>query len=110
MNNIIIKDEAIESIVLNATLTVEGVVDTWRGIEEYIPYLNKDKKRPHGIDFVITDDHTINMNVFIIVKYGFDFREIGKEVQENVQKQIESMTPFKTEKINVIIEDVKYEN
>ena len=110
MENMIIKDEAIESIILNSILGVEGVIDTWKGIEEYIPYLNTDKKHPHGIDFVITKDNVISMNVFLIVKYGFDLRKIGKEVQENIKNQLENITPFKVGKINVIIEDVKYED
>ena len=110
MKNVIIKDEAIESIILNATLGVEGVIDTWKGIEEYIPYLNEDKKHPHGIDFIVTEDNIISMNIFIIVKYGFDLKKIGKEIQNNVKNQLENITPFKVGKINVVVEDVKYED
>ena len=109
MDTIIIKDEAIEAIILNATLGVEGVEDTWKGIEEFIPYLSKDKKHPHGIDFVVADG-IISMNIFLIAKYGFDLREVGKDVQKNVKTQIETMTPFKVGEINVIVEDIKYED
>ncbi|MCD6426982.1 MAG: Asp23/Gls24 family envelope stress response protein [Caldisericaceae bacterium] len=109
MSEVIITDEAIESIILNATLSVDGVFDTWRGIEEYIPYVNKDKKRPHGVDFVI-QNNILSANVFIVAKYGYDLRKIGAEVQKNIKLRIETMTPFKVGKINVIIEDVKYEH
>ncbi len=109
MSRVIITDEAIESIILNATLSVDGVYDTWRGIEEYIPYLNKDKKHPHGIDFVVKNG-VLSANVFITVKYGFDLRKIGAEVRKNIKMQVESMTPFKMGELNIVIEDVKYEH
>jgi uncharacterized alkaline shock family protein YloU len=108
MSKVIITDDAIESIILNATLSVEGVADTWRGIEEYIPYLNKDKKHTHGIDFVL-ENGIVSANVFVIAKYDFDLRKLGKEIQQNVKSQVESMTPFKVGTINVVIEDIAYE-
>jgi uncharacterized alkaline shock family protein YloU len=108
MGKVIITDDAIESIILNATLSVEGVADTWRGIEEYIPYLNKDKKHTHGIDFVL-ENGIVSANVFVIAKYDFDLRKLGKEIQQNVKSQVESMTPFKVGTINVVIEDIAYE-
>ncbi len=108
MSKIIITDEAIESMILNATLSVDGVWDTWRGIEEYIPYVNKDKKHPHGIDFVVRNG-ILNVNVFVTVKYGYDLRKIGAEIQKNIKIQLENMTPFEVGRVNVIIEDIKYE-
>jgi len=109
MGKVVITDDAIESIILNATLAVEGVVDTWRGIEEYIPYLNKDKRHTHGIDFVLQNG-VVSANVFVIAKYNFDLKKIGKDIQTNVKSQVESMTPFKVGTINVIVEDIAYES
>ncbi len=108
MSKIVITDEAIESIILNATLSVDGVWDTWRGIEEYIPYINKDKTHPHGIDFLIRNN-VLSVNVFVAVKYGYDLRKVGAEIQKNIKLQLENMTPFKVANVNVIIEDIKYE-
>lgn len=109
MNKIIISDEAIESIILNATLGVEGVVDTWKGFEEYIPYFRKDRQHPHGIDFLLTDSE-IKVNVFVIVKYNFNLKKIGEEIQKQVKSQIESMTSYAVTNVNVIIEDIKNES
>ncbi|MEA3314207.1 MAG: Asp23/Gls24 family envelope stress response protein [Caldisericota bacterium] len=108
MSKIIITDEAIEAIILNATLSVDGVLDSWKGMEEYIPYLNKDKKHSHGIDFVLEKD-VIKVNIFITVAYGVDLRKVGKEVMDKVKAQIENMTPYKLSTIVVFIEDIKYE-
>jgi len=108
MSKIIISDEAIEAIILNATLSVDGVLDTWKGMEEYLPYFNKDKKHLHGIDFVIDKD-ILKVNIFVIVKYGIDLKKLGEEVQKKVKEQIENMTPYKVSMVNVFIEDVKDE-
>ena len=108
MSKIIISDEAIEAIILNATLTVNGVLDTWKGMEEYIPYFNKDKRHLHGIDFIIEKD-VLKTNIFVIVKYGTDLKKIGEKVQKKVKEQIENMTPYKVSTVNVFVEDVKDE-
>jgi len=108
MSKIIISDEAIEAIILNATLSVNGVLDTWKGMEEYLPYLNKDKKHLHGVDFVIDED-VLKVNIFVIVKYGINLKKLGEEVQKKVKEQIENMTPYKVSMVNVLIEDVKDE-
>jgi len=108
MNKIIITDEAIETTILNATLSVDGVLDSWKGMEEYIPYFNRDKKHPHGIDFILKKD-AIKVNIFVTVAYGADLRKVGKEIQDKVKAQIENMTPYKLSTIVVFIEDIKYE-
>ncbi len=108
MSKIIITDEAIEAIILNATLSVDGVSDSWKGMEEYIPYFNKDKKHLHGIDFIIEKDE-IKVNIFITAVYGADLRKVGKDIQDKVKAQIENMTPYKLSAIVVFIEDIKYE-
>ncbi len=108
MSKIIISDEAIEAIILNATLSVNGVLDTWKGMEEYLPYFNKDKKHLHGIDFVI-DGNVLKVNIFIIVKYGIDLKKLGEEIEKKVKEQVENMTPYRVSMVNVFIEDVKDE-
>ena len=40
MNKIIITDEAIETTILNATLSVDGVLDSWKGMEEYLSLIH----------------------------------------------------------------------
>ncbi len=108
MSKIIITDEAIETTILNATLSVDGVLDSWKGMEEYIPYFNKDKKHSHGIDFILKKD-VIKVNIFVTVAYGADLRKVGKAIQDKVKAQIENMTPYKLSTIVVFIEDIKYE-
>jgi len=109
MSKVIISEEAIESMILNATLGVEGVLDTWKGFEEYIPYMNKDRQHPHGIDFILADNK-LTINVFVIVKYDYNLKKIGEEIQNQIKSQIESMTPFIVTDVNVIIEDIKHES
>jgi uncharacterized alkaline shock family protein YloU len=108
MSKIIISNEAIESIIVNAVTGVEGVLGTWKGAEEYVPYLKVDSKGSHGIEFSI-DDSVLTATVFLIAKYGVNLRELGKEVQREVKSQIESITPFTVSDVNVIVEDIKDE-
>ncbi|MGB9694406.1 MAG: Asp23/Gls24 family envelope stress response protein [Caldisericaceae bacterium] len=108
MNKIVISNEAIESIIVNAVTQVDGVLSTWKGAEEYVPYLKNDTRRPHGVEFSI-DENVISITVFLVAKYGTNVKELGKEVQREVKSQIENITPFTVSEVNVIIEDIKDE-
>ncbi len=108
MNKFIISNEAIESIILNATLGVEGVYDGWKGLEEHLPYLKQDKKHSHGIDFIIKGE-TMEINIYVIAKYNYDLKKLGEQIQQRVKAEVELMTPYKVLDVNVFISDILHE-
>ncbi len=108
MSKIVISDEAIESIILNAVVTVEGVIDVWKGMKEYIPHLKNDKESPHGVEFSV-ENNSLKVTVFVIARYGTNLKQIGEDIQKQVKLQVENITPFKVVDVNVIIEDIKDE-
>jgi uncharacterized alkaline shock family protein YloU len=108
MSKIIISDEAIESIIVNAVMSVEGVLGTWKGVEEYVPCLREDSKEPHGVEFSV-DDNVLKATIFLIARYGVNIKKLGEEVQREVKSQIESLTPFTVSKVDVVIEDIRDE-
>jgi uncharacterized alkaline shock family protein YloU len=107
MSRIILSNEAIESIIVNGVLSVEGILDTWKGLKEYCPLLKKEKG-PHGVEFKVEGEE-ISITIYLIAKYGYSLKEVGKEAQKAVKDRVENLTPFTVKEVNVIFEDVKNE-
>lgn len=108
MSKIIISNEAIESIISEAALSVDGILGTWKGIREYTPLCKEEQKAPHGIEFEFSNGF-ISIKVYLIAKYGYNIRELGILVQKAIKGQIENLTPFKISEINVFFVDVENE-
>lgn len=108
MSKIIISNEAIESIISEAALSVEGVAGTWKGIREFTPLCKEEQRSPHGIEFTFSNGF-ISIKIYLIAKYGYSLKEIGISVQKTIKEQIENLTPFKTSEVNVFFVDVENE-
>lgn len=94
MSRIILREEALSSIVENALLKIEGV----RGLSLRSP-----------VRFEYS-----NAEIFIEVRiqafFNVDLVKVGREVIEKIKLEVESITPFKVKDIKVIFEDVVYES
>lgn len=109
MSKIIISDYAIESIVANAVFSVDGVASLWRGLKEFSCRLRKEKSSPHGIE-LFENNGKLEIKVYLIGKYGYNLKEVGKSVQSAVREQVESLTPFKVEEVDTFFVDIENEN
>lgn len=109
MSKIIISDYAIESIVANAALSVEGVADLWRGLKEYVSVIRKGDRNPHGIEFS-EKNNALSFKIYLVGKYGYNLKEVGNTVQDSVKSQVESLTPFKVNEVDVFFVDIKNED
>ena len=54
-------------------------------------------------------DGVITGEMFLIVKAGFNVREVGREVQEQVARALQEMAGMSVARLDIHVEDIDYE-
>ena len=98
--------EVLSSIARMATLSVPGVKSValvGTGVDRLI-------RRPlyDGVRVSIRDN-LIHADIFLVVKDGFNIREVGRDVQHQVARAIQEMVGMDIARIDIHVEDIDYE-
>ena len=100
--NIKISEEVVATITEIAAKEICGVCGTSSSLAGEIKH--KLGKNSYGKGVKVTfNEETVTIDVSLTAKFGIRIPEVAWEVQENVKKQVESMTGLSVEKINVHI-------
>ncbi len=110
IGNIHISDEVVAMCAVKGAVGTEGVVSVWSGITDNIKenILNNLGKTSNlkGVK-VSQDDGNVVIDLYIIVEYGYKIPDVAWEVQENVKKEVESVTDLTAKEINIHIQGVQ---
>ena len=101
-SNVEISDEAISAIIREAVTGTEGVAAVAGGQSVIKGFIGKKNK---GISFTREDDK-IDVNISIIVYYGYKITETAEMVQKKAAEAIETMTGLVCGSVNVDVTDV----
>lgn len=102
-----VSDDVLAVCAINATLKTEGVAEMAGGITNTLSKSILGKERvAKGAKVTKTDD-SIEIDLHVIVSYGCKIPQVAWEIQENVKKEIRSMTNQKLNAVNIHIEGVK---
>lgn len=105
MGQVQIADEVVAIIAGLAATEVEGVASMAGNItNELVSKLGK-KSLSKGIR-VKVEDGIVNVNVALIIAYGYSVPKTCKKVQEKVKAAIENMTGLEVEKVDIQIANV----
>ena len=107
-DNIRISDEVIAVCAINATLKTEGVADLeGSGIQNTLTrnLLGKDMLSK-GVKVTQTEDG-VEIDVHITVKYNVKIPAVAWDIQENVKKEVQSMTELTVKAVNIHVEGVE---
>lgn len=108
--NVEINDEAISAVIREAVTGTEGVAAVAGGQSVIKGFIGKKNK---GISFTREEDK-VDINVSIIVYYGYKITETAEMVQKRTAEAIETMTGLVCGSVNVDVTDVavkeKYES
>ena len=100
--NIKISEEVVATITEIAAKEINGVCSTSSSLAGEIKH--KLGKKSYGKGVKVTfNEETVVIDISLVVKFGIHIPEVAWEVQENVKKQVESMTGLSVEKINIHI-------
>lgn len=106
MGKVLITDAALESLVVHACLSVEGVDSMWKGLKERLPFWDREGHEPHGVS-VTRDGLRLSLDVFIDARFGTDLRKLAGAVRSAVAREVEASTPYHVLEVNVHIADVR---
>lgn len=100
-----ISNEVVAIIAGVAATEIEGVVGMSGSLTGEITEMLGMKNLSKGVKVELGDGETA-IDIFIIVEYGVNISEVGKNVQENVKKSVETMTGLNVAQVNVNIQGV----
>ncbi len=106
MDKVLITDAALESLVVHACLSVDGVESMWKGLKEHFPFWDREGSEPHGVS-ITRSGLELSLDVFIAARYGTDLRKLAGSVRSAVAKEVEASTPYHIREVNVHIADVR---
>jgi len=99
---IMIHSDVIASLASDATVRCYGVVGmTHRNIAEGLVSDSQSK----GVKVVITENG-ISIDIHVIIKHGINLKVICNSIIENVRYQIENITGFKVQNVNVNVSSI----
>lgn len=103
--NVNISDEVVAIIAGVAATEIPGVASMSGGITGGFTEILGMKNLSKGVKVELKDDDAI-INVYIVVEYGKNISNIGKDVQKNVKSSVETMTELNVIEVNVFIQGI----
>ena len=105
-----ISEDVIATMVNNITMETEGVasiatVNSAADIADFFTKKNKSK----GIKIAISEDNGCVVDISILVKYGYDIKEVAQNLQQNFKNTIESMAQLEIKSVNVLIDGIVFD-
>lgn len=109
VGNIKISVDVVSTIAGIATSEIEGVAGMYGTFAGGIAEMFGAKKNPAKGVKVDMNDTNVTIDLYIVVDYGVRIPELSWEIQENVKKNVETMTGLDVLKVNIHIEGVSFE-
>jgi uncharacterized alkaline shock family protein YloU len=106
MDKVLITDAALESLIVHACLSVDGVESMWKGLKEHFPFWDREGHEPYGVS-ITRSGLELTLDVFLVGRFGTDLRKLADSVRGAVAKEVEASTPYHIQEVNVHIADVR---
>ncbi len=104
-----VANDVVATIAGMAVAKVDGVAKMAGGFTEGLKAISGKKQMSRGIK-VESDGDNVKIEINIIVKYGVNIREVGKNIQDIVKEEVENMTGNKVERVVVNVQGVKVDD
>lgn len=107
LGSIHISEEVLAVIAAAAALEVDGVSSLSSGGKDIGDLLGK-KSLARGVQ-VQVEDEKVQLELTIMVKYGYTILDVAKAVQDAVSTNIESMSGLSVQGVNINVGGVTFE-
>ncbi|MBE3598149.1 MAG: Asp23/Gls24 family envelope stress response protein [Limnochordaceae bacterium] len=101
-----IANEVVSTIAGLAAVEVEGVAGMTGGLAGGIAEMLGRRNLSRGVR-VEVGQHQAAIDLFIVIQYGVRIPDVAWKVQENVKRQIETMTGLEVTEVNVHVQGVQ---
>ena len=107
--NLVISEEVISSIAINAAKDVEGVSSfSNRPVDVFSTIKNGSLKVMSPVRILQNGDD-INVSIYLNIEPNKKIKTVAQNVQQNVKESIQNMTGRLVSKVNVIIAGIDFE-
>lgn len=106
--NLIISEEAISSIAINAAKDVEGVSSFSNRPNDVVSTIKKGSLRVTSPVRIAQDDERVEVSIYINISPNKKIKAVSEAVQHNVREAILNMTGKEVSKVNVIIAGIDF--
>jgi len=100
-----ISPEVLVSIALLATKSVDGVSRMTPGPRDLNTLFKKGVTEGVGLN---VEDNIVFTDVYVILKNGFNVREVCRQIQNQISRSISEMVGMEVGRVNVHVEDIDY--
>lgn len=107
--NVTFAPDVIATIAYLAAADIEGVDGMASGVVEGLSgILNSKKNYTKGVKVDI-NEKDVNVDISIIVKYGFKLHEVCANIQKSIKNAIETMTGLNVVAVNIAVQSISFE-
>jgi uncharacterized alkaline shock family protein YloU len=107
MGNIHISEDVLSVMAAAATLEMEGVGSLSANLgNDIVEMLGGKKNIAKGVHVSSNEDGSLNVDVSILIKYGYTILDVARHVQDAVQSGIENMSGLTAACVNVNVTGV----
>jgi uncharacterized alkaline shock family protein YloU len=103
-----ISDEVIAIVAGTATLEVKGVHGMSGDLNSTLAVMRGHKNLSKGVKVSVNGD-TVNVDINVLVKFGYKINDICILIQEKVKNAIETMTGLNVGTINIYVTSIHYD-
>ena len=102
-----ISEDVIASIAAIAAAEIPGVGSLYSGIGTNVAEFLGKKNISKGVKVEFHGD-LVEVEISYLVEYGYNLREVSKQIQSAVRSAIESMTGMRTTAVNVNVGGISF--
>ncbi|MBE6741846.1 MAG: Asp23/Gls24 family envelope stress response protein [Ruminococcaceae bacterium] len=107
--NLVISEDVISSIAINAAKDVEGVSSFSNRPTDVISTIKKGSLKVMSPVRINQNGEDISVNIYVNIEPNHKIKTVAQNVQTNVKEAIQNMTGRLVSKVNVIIAGIDFE-
>ena len=108
VGNIKISVEVVSTIAGIAASEIDGVKCMYTSfVDGFAQKIGAKKNTSKGVKVDMNND-SVSIDLYIVVDYGVKIPELAWTIQENVKKNVETMTGLEVSKVNIHIEGISF--
>ncbi len=109
MGELVISDEVVSSIAINAAKDVDGVSSFYSGPVDVVNTIKKGSLKVMSPVRIMQDGDDFSISIYFNIAQGKKFQTVAAEVQASVKESVQNMTGKLVNKVNVIVAGIDFE-
>lgn len=110
MGELVISNEVISSIAINAARDVDGVSSFYSGPVDVVSTIKKGSLKVMSPVRIIQDGEDFSISIYVNLSPGKKFQAVATEVHSAVKESVQNMTGKLVKKVNVIVAGIDFDS